>query len=79
MKVAVIGYGSSNLCGFVCGTVKDLVDITHKNNKEAMMFLDDCWIGAEICGKYFKDLNLDTVVSSVGGDVTVRMLSDVQA
>lgn len=63
---------------FVCKTAKTLVDITHKNNKEAMMFLGDCWIGAEIYGKYFPDLNLDAVVGSVGGGVTVRMLSDIK-
>ena len=63
---------------FVTETVKDLVDITHRNGKEAMMFLGDCWIGAEIYGERFKELNLDAIVGSVGGGVTVRMLSDVE-
>ena len=58
--------------------VKELVEITHKNGKEAMMFLGDCWIGAEIFGERYKELNLDALVGSVGGGVTVRMLSDVQ-
>lgn len=63
---------------FVTETVKDLVTITHEKGKEAMMFLGDCWIGAEIYGDRFKELNLDAIVGSVGGGVTVRMLSDVQ-
>ena len=63
---------------FVIETVKDLVKITHDNGKEAMMFLGDCWIGAEIFGEKFDELNLDALVGSVGGGVTVRMLSDVE-
>lgn len=65
------------ICRFVTKTIRELVDITHANGKEAMMFLGDDWIGAEIYGKYFKDLNLDAVVGSVGGGVTVRMLSEI--
>ena len=61
----------------VSGTVKELVDIVHAHGKEAMMFLGDDWIGAEPYGKYFKDMNLDAVVGSVGGGVTVRMLSEI--
>ena len=61
----------------VSGTVKELVDIVHTHGKEAMMFLGDDWIGAEPYGKYFKDMDLDAVVGSVGGGVTVRMLSEI--
>ena len=61
----------------VSGTVRELVDIVHSHGKEAMMFLGDDWIGAEPYGKYFKDMNLDAVVGSVGGGVTVRMLSEI--
>ncbi len=56
---------------------RELVDIVHEKGKEAMMFLGDDWIGAEPYGKYFKDLNLDAVVGSVGGGVTVRMLAEI--
>ena len=63
---------------FVIETVKDLVRITHLNDKEAMMFLGDCWIGAEIFGDRYAELGLDALVGSVGGGVTVRMLSDVE-
>ncbi|MBQ7642578.1 MAG: 1,3-beta-galactosyl-N-acetylhexosamine phosphorylase [Clostridia bacterium] len=65
------------ICRFVSSTVKELVDITHAHGKEAMMFLGDDWIGAEPYGKYFKDMGLDAVVGSVGGGVTVRMLSEI--
>ena len=65
------------ICKFVSKTVRELVDITHKNGKEAMMFLGDDWIGAEPYGEHFKELNLDAVVGSVGGGVTVRMLSEI--
>lgn len=61
----------------VAETVCGLVDIVHKNGKEAMMFLGDDWIGAEPYGKYFKQMELDAVVGSVGGGVTVRMLSEI--
>lgn len=61
----------------VTAAVKELVQITHDAGKEAMMFLGDCWIGAEPYGKYFPELNLDAVVGSVGGGVTVRMLAEI--
>ena len=62
---------------FVTSVVKELVDICHKNNREAMMFLGDDWIGSEPYGPYFKDMGLDSVVGSVGGGVTVRMLGEI--
>lgn len=62
---------------YVSKTVRELVDIVHANGKEAMMFLGDSWIGTEPYGEYFKDMNLDAVVGSVGGGVTVRMLSEI--
>ena len=62
---------------FVSGTIKELVDICHKYGKEAMMFLGDDWIGAEPYGNYFGNMGLDAVVGSVGGGVTVRMLSEI--
>lgn len=61
----------------VAATVKELVEIVHSYGKEAMMFLGDDWIGAEPYGEYFGDMNLDAVVGSVGGGVTVRMLSEI--
>lgn len=65
------------VCRVTVEKVRELVDIVHAKGKEAMMFLGDDWIGAEPYGKYFKDLNLDAVVGSVGGGVTVRMLSEI--
>ena len=62
---------------YVTKTVRELVDIVHAEGKEAMMFLGDSWIGTEPYGEYFKDMNLDAVVGSVGGGVTVRMLSEI--
>lgn len=62
---------------FVSKTVRELVDIVHSYGKEAMMFLGDDWIGSEPYGEHFKDMNLDAVVGSVGGGVTVRMLSEI--
>ena len=62
---------------FVTATVKEIVDIVHKNGREAMMFLGDDWIGAEPYGPHFKDMGLDSVVGSVGGGVTVRMLGEI--
>ncbi len=65
------------ICRFVSKTVKELVDITHEKGKEAMMFLGDDWIGAEPYGEHFGSMGLDAVVGSVGGGVTVRMLSEI--
>lgn len=65
------------VCRFVSRTIRPLVDICHEYGKEAMMFLGDDWIGSEPYGEYFKDMNLDAVVGSVGGGVTVRMLSEI--
>ncbi len=62
---------------YVSKTVAELIKIVHNADKEAMMFLGDSWIGAEPYGEYFKDMNLDAVVGSVGGGVTVRMLSEI--
>lgn len=62
---------------FVSSTVAELVEICHRHGKETMMFLGDDWIGAEPYGDYFKNMNLDAVVGSVGGGVTVRMLSEI--
>lgn len=63
---------------YVTKTVRELVDIVHAEGKEAMMFLGDSWIGTEPYGEYFKDMQLEAIVGSVGGGVTVRMLSDVE-
>lgn len=63
---------------YVCKTVKELVDITHEENKEAMMFLGDDWIGTEPYGEHFKEMGLDAVVGSVGGGMTLRMISDIE-
>ncbi|CDC71920.1 putative uncharacterized protein [Candidatus Colimorpha enterica] len=62
---------------YVAKTISQLVDIVHQEGKEAMMFLGDSWIGAEPYGKHFADIHLDSVVGSVGGGVTVRMLSEI--
>ncbi len=61
----------------VCRTVRSLTDIVHEKGKEAMMFLGDDWIGAEPYGEHFAETGLDAVVGSVGGGVTVRMLSEI--
>lgn len=62
---------------YVTKTVREIVDIVHAEGKEAMMFLGDSWIGTEPYGEHFKDMDLDAVVGSVGGGVTVRMLSEI--
>ena len=61
----------------VAGLVKQFVDITHEEGKEAMMFLGDHWIGTEPFGPYFKDLGIDAVVGSVGNGTTLRLISDI--
>ena len=60
---------------FVAKEAKKLVDIVHKDGKEAMMFLGDNWIGTEPYGKYFEQIGLDAVAGSVGGGATLRMIT----
>lgn len=62
---------------FVAREVKELVDMVHKSDKEAMMFLGDNWIGTEPYGEYFKQTGIDAVVGSVGDGTTLRMIADI--
>ncbi len=62
---------------FVAKEAKELVDIVHEYGKEAIMFLGDNWIGTEPYGKYFENIGLDAVVGSVGGGLTLRVISDI--
>lgn len=63
---------------FVSQKAKELVDMVHDANKEAVMFLGDNWIGTEPFGEYFKNIGLDGVVGSVGDGVTLRLISDIE-
>lgn len=62
---------------FVAKKAKELVDIVHEAGREAMMFLGDNWIGTEPYGPYFEGIGLDSVVGSVGGGATLRLISDI--
>ncbi|QIK69195.1 1,3-beta-galactosyl-N-acetylhexosamine phosphorylase [Erysipelothrix sp. HDW6C] len=62
---------------FVAQQAKELVDIVHSYNREAVMFLGDNWIGTEPYGKYFASIGLDGVVGSVGGGATLRLIADI--
>lgn len=61
----------------VCQLAKEMVDITHQEGKEAMMFLGDHWIGTEPFMEEFKSIGLDAVVGSVGNGSTLRLISDI--
>jgi len=61
----------------VCALAKELVDITHEEGREAMMFLGDHWIGTEPFMDEFKSIGLDAVVGSVGNGSTLRLISDI--
>ncbi|SHO47601.1 1,3-beta-galactosyl-N-acetylhexosamine phosphorylase [Anaerocolumna xylanovorans] len=61
----------------VAKLMKVLIDICHEDEKEAMMFLGDHWIGTEPFGEYFKNTGLDAVVGSVGNGTTLRLISDI--
>lgn len=62
---------------FVAKKAKELVEIVHAAGREAMMFLGDNWIGTEPYGKYFGEIGLDAVVGSVGGGVSLRLISEI--
>lgn len=55
----------------------ELVQIVHQQDREAIMFLGDNWIGTEPYGPYFPSIGLDGVVGSVGSGATCRMISDI--
>lgn len=61
----------------VAKLAREMVDITHEEGKEAMMFLGDHWIGTEPFMDEFKSINLDAVVGSVGNGATLRLISDI--
>ncbi len=62
----------------VAKLAKEMVDITHEEGKEAMMFLGDHWIGMEPFMDEFKTIGLDAVVGSVGNGSTLRLISDIE-
>lgn len=64
---------------FVAQHAKRLVDLVHKYDKKAIMFLGDHWIGVEPWGPYFAEIGLDGVVGSVGDGVTLRLISSIEA
>ena len=61
----------------VAKLAKEMVDITHEQGKEAMMFLGDHWIGTEPYMPEFASIGLDAVVGSVGNGSTLRLISDI--
>ncbi len=62
----------------VAKIAKEMVDIAHAYNMEAMMFLGDHWIGTEPFLEEFKSIGLDAVVGSVGNGATLRLISDIE-
>lgn len=62
---------------FVSAFAKKCVDLVHKYNKKAIMFLGDHWAGTEPYGKYFQSIGLDAVVGAAGDGVTTRMITDI--
>ncbi len=62
----------------VAKLAKEMVDITHECDVEAMMFLGDHWIGMEPFMEEFKSVGLDSVVGSVGNGSTLRLISDIE-
>lgn len=61
----------------VAALVKEFVEITHEEGREAMMFLGDHWIGTEPYLEEFRSIGLDAVVGSVGNGSTLRLISDI--
>ncbi len=66
------------LTEFVSEKAKVLVDLVHKYNKKALMFVGDNWIGIEPYSKTFKNIGLDGVAGSAECGVDIRMVSDME-
>ena len=62
----------------VAALAKEMVDICHQYNKEAMMFLGDHFIGVEPFMEEFESIGLDAVVGSIGNGATTRLISDIK-
>ena len=62
----------------VVALAKEMVDICHEYNREAMMFLGDHFIGVEPFMEEFPKIGLDSVVGSVGDGMTTRLISDIK-
>lgn len=62
---------------FVAEFAKKCVDLVHKYNKKAIMFLGDHWAGTEPYGAYFREIGLDAVVGAAADGVTTRMIADI--
>ena len=62
----------------VAKLAKEMVDIVHSYDKEAMMFMGDHWIGMEPFMEEFATIGLDAVVGSVGNGATLRLFSDIK-
>ncbi len=62
---------------FVAGFAKKCVELVHRYNKKAIMFLGDHWAGTEPYGPYFQEIGLDAVVGAAGDGVTTRMIADI--
>ena len=64
-------------CKFVSDFARQCVEIVHKANRKAIMFLGDHWAGTEPYGEYFQNIGLDMVVGAAGDGVTTRMITDI--
>jgi len=62
----------------VAALAKEMVDICHAFDREAMMFLGDHFIGAEPWTEEFQTIGVDAVVGSVGNGATLRLISDIK-
>lgn len=62
---------------FVAEFAKKCVEIVHRYQKKAIMFLGDHWAGTEPYGDYFQSIGLDAVVGAAGDGVTTRMIADI--
>ena len=57
---------------------KEMVEICHEYNREAMMFLGDHFIGVEPFMDEFPKIGLDAVVGSIGDGMTTRLITDIK-
>jgi 1,3-beta-galactosyl-N-acetylhexosamine phosphorylase len=62
----------------VVALAKEMVDICHQYNREAMMFLGDHFIGVEPFTDTFATIGLDSVVGSIGNGSTTRLITDIK-
>ena len=63
---------------FVAAKAKALVEIIHRNGKQAYVFYDDSWVGMEPDGPYFASIGFDGLIKCVFSGFECRLCAGAE-